>query len=129
MTEVLPQDRPTASADPRAARTVFFDGACPVCRREVGWYRGMAGAEHVLWQDVSDPATQIPPDTDRAQLLGRFTVLRRDGTKATGAAGFSALWRALGPTRLLGKLTDREPFRTIGEILYRAFLRLRRAWR
>lgn len=121
-------DQPT-SADPRAAATVFYDGGCPVCRREIGWYRGMRGGDKIAWRDISDPAAPIPPGHDRAAMLGRFTVLRRDGSPATGAAGFSALWRALGPTRPLGRLTDRHPFRAAGEMLYRLFLRLRPLWR
>ncbi|MGF1445385.1 MAG: thiol-disulfide oxidoreductase DCC family protein [Pikeienuella sp.] len=108
---------------------MFYDGACPVCRREIGWYRKMRGAEAISWQDVADPATPIPSGVDRAQLLRRFTVIRVNGEAAQGAAGFSALWRALRPTRLLGRLTDREPFRSIGEVLYRAFLRIRSLWR
>lgn len=108
---------------------MWYDGACPVCRREIGWYRGMRGAEGIDWIDVSAPDAPLPEGRDRAALLRRFTVRRRDGRLADGAEGFAALWRALGPTRLLGRLADREPFRTLGEAAYRAFLRLRTAWR
>lgn len=111
----------------RAAATVFYDGACPVCRREIGWYRGMRGAEAVRWSDIA--AEAAPPGFDRAALLKRFTVIRGDGEVVTGAEGFAALWRALGPTRWLGVLSDRQPFLWIGERLYRLFLRLRTSWR
>ncbi len=129
MTEVLTQSARPATADPRAARTVYYDGACPVCAREIGWYRGMRGAEAVRWVDVADPDAPLPEGRDRAALLRRFTVTRGTGETVTGAEAFSALWRALRPTRLLGRATDRQPFRAIGEALYRLFLRLRTAWR
>lgn len=128
MTEVIDRDAP-ASTDPRAAGTVWYDGACPVCRSEIGWYTAMRGAGDVAWIDVSDPGAAVPEGLDRDRLLRRFTVRRRDGALASGAAGFSALWRALGPTRTLGIVTDRQPFRAVGEGLYRLFLRLRLLWR
>ncbi len=129
MSTLLSQDTQTTTADPNAAEAVWYDGACPVCTREIGWYRRMRGAEDVRWIDVSRPDAPLPEGETREALLGRFTVARRSGALASGAAGFSALWRALGPTRTLGRLTDREPFRTVGEGLYRLFLRLRRIWR
>ena len=123
----LAQNDAAMPAQPRAAATVFYDGACPVCAREIGWYRGMRGAETVDWRDIA--REEPPAGFDRAALLGRFTVIRRDGSVVDGAPAFAALWRALGPTRLLGRLADRQPFLWIGEGLYRLFLRLRTAWR
>lgn len=129
MIELPVPDRIDLIADPRAAATVFYDEGCPVCRREIGWYRGMRGGESIRWKDVADPACAVPPGLDRAAMLRRFTVVRRDGTAATGAAGFAALWRALGPTRLFGRIVDRPPLLWVAESAYRLFLRIRTTWR
>ncbi len=129
MKSVVSHAGETTTADPKAASTVWYDGACPICSREIAWYGRMSGASEVRWIDVSDADAPLPEGKSRAELLGRFTVARRGGALATGAEGFSALWRALGPTRLLGRLTDRQPFRAVGEALYRLFLRLRMLWR
>jgi predicted DCC family thiol-disulfide oxidoreductase YuxK len=116
-----------APDDGRAAATVFYDGGCPVCRREIGWYRAMRGADGIRWVDI---ASEEPPEGfARDELLRRFTILRRDGAATSGARAFVALWRALGPTRLLGRALDRAPFLQMGELAYRAFLRLRTGWR
>lgn len=113
--------------DPRAARAVYYDGGCAVCRREVGWYRQMRGAERIFWVDVNvDP---IPSHFNRMALLQRFTITRRDGQTVSGARGFVALWRALGPTRLLGWGLDRWPLVSVVELGYRVFLRIRLMWR
>lgn len=114
-------------SDPRAAGVVYFDGGCPLCRREIGVYRELKGADAVEWRDISDGP--VPDGFDREALLGRFTVRRRDGNHADGAAGFVALWRALAPTRVAGRILDRQPFLAIGEVLYRLFLKLRPLWR
>lgn len=116
-----------ANPDPRAAAEVYYDGGCPVCRREIGMYRGMTGADQVSWVDVS--TAPPPPGHSREALLNRFTVRRRDGRTATGARGFVALWRALPRTRAIGVAFDRWPFLPLGEFAYRLFLRLRRLWR
>ncbi|MGF1500691.1 MAG: thiol-disulfide oxidoreductase DCC family protein [Paracoccaceae bacterium] len=116
-----------ARADPRAAHIVYYDGNCPVCRREIGWYGRMRGAEDVRFVDIVD--APVPDGFTREALLRRFTVIRRDGVAASGARGFAALWRALGPTRLLGRVAERPPIVWIAEGAYRLFLRIRKLWR
>lgn len=123
----MPSDPADLPDDPRAARAVYFDGGCPVCRAEITWYRRMRGADRIFWVDVA--ADPVPEMFERATLLRRFTITRRDGATVTGAQAFVALWRGLGPTRLLGLGMDRWPLVPIAELAYRAFLRLRLGWR
>ncbi|MEM1298523.1 MAG: DUF393 domain-containing protein [Pseudomonadota bacterium] len=120
------------TADPRAATQVFYDGGCPVCSREIGWYRNMRGGDDVLWLDISEAVTVpegLPPGMTIDDLMRRFTIKRRDGEVVSGGPGFIALWRALGPLRVLGRLTDHKLGRTLGEIAYRGFLKIRTLWR
>ncbi|MEO0822671.1 MAG: DUF393 domain-containing protein [Pseudomonadota bacterium] len=119
-----------AAADPRAAATVFFDGACPLCRREIAFYRARPGADALAWVDLAAvPDDVLTEGRDRDALLARFTVRRADGTLADGAAGFVAMWRAIPATRRLGRALDRWPLVPVAEIGYRLFLRLRPLWR
>lgn len=118
--------------DPRAAGQVFYDGGCPVCRREIGWYQNIRGGAGIAWIDVSDREDVpdgLPPGTTLDQLMRRFTIMRQDGDVVSGGAGFIALWRALGPLRWLGRLADHGPGIWLGERFYRGFLRLRKLWR
>ena len=115
-----------ALPDPAAAREVFFDGGCPVCRREIAAYRRMAGMQTIVWCDV---AATPPAGIDREAALQRFHVRRADGSLVSGAAAFLALWRANPRLRPLAHALDRAPFRTVLELAYRVFLRLRRMWR
>ena len=44
--------------------TVLYDGACPLCRREIGVYRGLQPLQPdapVCFADVSDAALPMPP--------------------------------------------------------------------
>lgn len=88
--------------------TVLYDGACPLCRREIGLYRGLRSNSPVCFADVSDSAQSLPPDTTREQLLARFHVRRGDGELLSGAQAFLALWAALPGWRWLA-LAGRLP--------------------
>ena len=59
--------------------TVLYDGACPLCRREIGLYRGLQPNAPVCYADVSDPASPLPSGTTREQLLeiGRASCRER----------------------------------------------------
>ena len=108
--------------------TVLFDGACPLCRREIGVYRGLRPLQPdtpVCFADVSDTTLPLPPGTTREQLLARFHVRGRDGQLLSGAQAFLALWAALPGWRWLA-LAGRLPGAAwVMERGYRLFLRWR----
>ena len=35
------------------ALTIYFDGSCPLCRREIAFYKGNPDAAQLVWHDVS----------------------------------------------------------------------------
>jgi len=115
---------PPASTD-CAALTVLYDGACPLCRREVGVYQGLAPLEPVRWLDVSAPAAALPPGGDRATFMARFHVRRANGELLSGAAAFVALWAALPGWRWLARVGGWPGVTPLLECAYRGFLLLR----
>ena len=105
--------------------TVLYDGACPLCRREIGVYRGLKPNTPVCFADVSDAALPLPPGTTRDQLLARFHVRSREGQLLSGAEAFLALWAALPGWRWLA-MAGRLPGAVwVMERTYRLFLRWR----
>jgi predicted DCC family thiol-disulfide oxidoreductase YuxK len=110
-----------------APLTVLYDGACPLCRREIGVYRGLQPNTPVCFADVSDTATQLPPGITREQLLARFHVRGRDGELLSGAEAFLALWAALPGWRWLAWAGRLPGAAWAMERTYRLFLRARPA--
>ena len=107
--------------------TVYFDGSCPLCRREVAWYRRRRGADAIEWIDVSggDGSPPPAPGLNRDMALARFHVRLSDGRLLSGARAFAELWAALPGLRGLARLMRSRPLSALLEVGYRAFLRLR----
>ena len=103
--------------------TVLYDGACPLCRREIGVYQGLTSTQPVCFADVSDEALPLPPGTTREQLMARFHVRLHDGALLSGAAAFLALWAALPGWRWLARLGRLPGAAWVMERSYRLFLR------
>ena len=108
---------------------VFYDGGCPVCSREIGYYRARPGAEGFEWVDVNGPAPELGLGLSREAALARMHVRLADGTLVSGAAAFAAMWRRMPGFRTLGVLLAIPPFGALTELGYRGFLRIRKLWR
>lgn len=114
---------PEPPAEPRA--TVYYDGACPLCSREIATYRRLQGADDLCWVDVSRPDAPLGPGLTREAALGRFHVRVEDGSLVAGGAAFVRLWRSLPGLRWLAAIAARPPVAWVLEPAYRLFLRLR----
>ena len=101
---------------------VWFDGSCPLCRREIAWMRRLDRAGAICFVDAADDRSTCP--LDRADLLARFHA-REDGVLLSGAAAFAAMWRAIPLLRPLGLVARSRPILALLERGYRQFLRLR----
>ena len=102
--------------------TVWFDGGCPLCRREIALMRRLAPPGAISFVDVDSGDADCP--IDRGALLARFHALE-DGRFLSGAAAFAAMWRAIPRLHPLG-LAARNRLVLAGlERLYVAFLRAR----
>ena len=86
--------------------TVYYDGSCPLCDREIKFYQTKAGAENVKWHDVA-PLSSLDPTLGltRRAALERFHVQTANGELLSGAAAFSQLWLSLPDWRPLGSFT------------------------
>ena len=92
--------------------TVFFDGACPICDREIALMRRLDKRRLLVFCDFSRPdydptSINIPPAE-----LGRIIHARWvNGSVITGVDVFRAMWEAVGLGFLarLSRLSFVEP--------------------
>ena len=98
---------PTAQKESCQSLTVLFDGACPLCRREVDVYRRLTPVNDgppLKWLDVSQSEACQDLNGQQATYLARFHVQQGDGKMLSGAAAFVALWAVLPGWRWLARL-------------------------
>jgi predicted DCC family thiol-disulfide oxidoreductase YuxK len=108
---------------------VFYDGGCPVCSREIAFYKARPGADGFEWVNVAGGCAALGPGLTREAALARMHVRLADGTLLSGAAAFAAMWRQMPGFRWLGALLAIPPFGWFAEIGYRVFLLCRKVWR
>lgn len=103
---------------------VWYDGACPLCSREIALMRRLDKRGAIHFVDVAAGGDEGCP-VDRADLLARFHA-EEDGVIHSGAAAFAAMWRAIPGLRWFGRLARHRPVLAVLERFYRVFLRVRR---
>lgn len=104
---------------------VFFDGACPICSKEISVYKDTDRAGKIDWIDVSTAAQEVSLPLSTTTLLARFHVQTPDGTLISGARGFIEMWRHLPRWRGLAMVCSTPGVPTLLEWVYRGFLKLR----
>ena len=104
--------------------TVWYDGACPLCTREIALMRRLDKAKRLHFVDADDPGAACP--VDRRLVLARLHA-RENGELFSGAAAFAAMWRVIPQLRWLGLAAQIRPVGWALEGLYRAFLVIRPA--
>lgn len=116
-----------SNTDPEAADrvTVYFDGSCPLCSAEIGYYkkRDVGGGLDLV--DVSDPNFAGDADLTRADAMARFHVRLANGEVRSGARAFVEVWRKTPGWRWLSHLARVPGVVLIMEGAYRLFLRAR----
>ena len=108
--------------------TIYYDGSCPLCRREIAFYRRLRGAERLQWLDVSKDVgagAALGEGLSCEAAMRRFHVRDAQGRLLSGGAAFARLWRALPGWRVAGWLMAWPPMSWMLELAYRAFLPLR----
>ena len=107
------------------ALTVYYDGACPLCRAEIGHYRAQEGAGAICFLDASTQTSDLPNGLTREQALARFHVRLNDGRIASGAQGFVKIWKILPRWRWAARLASLPGVPPLLEVSYRLFLPIR----
>jgi predicted DCC family thiol-disulfide oxidoreductase YuxK len=102
--------------------TVWYDGACPLCIREIALMRWLDAQHSIEFLDIA-PADAVCP-LDRQLMLARFHA-SEDGVILSGAAAFAAMWRVIPLLKPLGFIARNRRVLQLLERLYNRFLTIR----
>ena len=96
---------------------VFFDGDCPLCRREIALLRRLDRRGRLRFADIADPAFDADLGVSRGDLMRRIHGRGADGALVEGVEVFRRLYEAVG----LGALVRLSRAAPIAWLLDRAY--------
>jgi predicted DCC family thiol-disulfide oxidoreductase YuxK len=122
----VPEEQSFAAAP--ACLTVFHDGSCPLCRREIAMAKRLTEGTGVAFVDVSSVRdAMVAPGLTASAAMRRFHVQRADGVLLSGAPAFIEMWSQAPRMRWVAKIAHR-PWLLAGlDRLYSGFLIMRPA--
>jgi len=85
--------------------TMLYDGACPLCQREVAHYEKIDKQNYVNWVDISQmPDQLLKYGVDYDTAMARLHVIDKHGRMQSGAQAFLTIWNTLPYYRRLATL-------------------------
>ncbi len=101
--------------------TVFYDGLCPLCSREIAHYRKQVGSAPVAFVDIA--GAEFDPVRHGIDLGRARQVLhvRVGADMRTGVDAAVAMWEAIPAYRWLARLTRLPGVYWLATIVYRVF--------
>lgn len=106
--------------------TVYFDGLCHLCSREINQYRKMRGAERIEFLDITSPRFDaVREGVDPKEVHRHLHVKDRDGSFKVGVDAFIAIWRELPALKALSRLASKNPIHKTIDIAYGLFAKIR----
>jgi len=105
--------------------TIFYDGACPLCLREIAFLRKLDRRDRLAFENVADPNAPISCPIDRETLLARFHARLPNGEVVDGARAFTEAYARVPGLSFMGTLGRFGPTRAALNGLYGLFLKVR----
>ncbi|GAA3711120.1 DUF393 domain-containing protein [Oceanisphaera sediminis] len=103
--------------------TVFYDGRCVLCDREIAFYRRHSRPDSVRWLDIwQHEQTLATANLTPAQCLQQLHLLDEHQRLHTGVAAFILMWRTVPRLNWLATLARLAPVRWLLSLGYRIFL-------
>lgn len=105
--------------------TIYFDGACGVCRQEMDKFKARDKHQRLRFVDISQPGFEAGQfGLDRKQVRIYLHVKDSDGRLSRGVDAFAAIWQALG-YKILPQLCRSVFVKPWARLFYRIFSRYR----
>lgn len=102
--------------------TVFYDGLCVLCSREIDHYRKQQGAENILFSDITSPDFKAKDwGVDPFLVHKHMHARRSDGSLATHVDAFIEIWKVLPRYQWAARAASKgiiRPFLDAGYLLF-----------
>ncbi len=102
--------------------SVFFDGKCNLCSKEINYYQRIAPKNTFNWVDI----TKTPGELDKFEIklsdgLRLMHVADSNGNISTGVDAFIIMWKQIKYWKILGLFVSLPIVKQIANLLYQYF--------
>lgn len=102
--------------------TVFYDGKCGLCRREIEHYKRVAPKDVFIWHDITiSPSTFESLGIEYADGLKLLHVQDAQGKIYIGVDAFILIWSQIKRWRMLSKFVGLRLVRMLANRVYLIF--------
>lgn len=102
--------------------TVYYDGKCGLCSKEIAHYRKIANEDQFIWLDIAHDAQSLDIlGVSQMDALRRLHATDRMGRLHIGVDAFILIWQQLPRWRLLAILVSLPVVHHIATMLYNRF--------
>lgn len=106
--------------------TIYYDGACHLCSREVETYRSKDQEDRLKLVDISRSDFSAQKEGLDPQEVHRFFhVRKKNGEVVKGLEAFNAIWKELNIFKPLQLMADLPLTRDLMKLGYQAFAKVR----
>ena len=106
--------------------SIYYDGLCRLCSREINHYRKAKGADQLRFVDIASVNFQAESEgLDPQRVHKVMHVKTADGKIHTEVEAFIQIWKVLPGYRWLARLISFYPVRSLANLGYRGFAQIR----
>jgi predicted DCC family thiol-disulfide oxidoreductase YuxK len=105
---------------------VYFDGLCPLCSKEIDYYRTKKGAERSSWLDITATGFDARAEgLDPDKIHAVFHVKTREGAILTGVDAFIEIWKTIPALKSWVTVSGVPGAKPVMKLGYTLFARVR----
>lgn len=106
--------------------TVYYDGLCVLCSREIDHYRRQAGSEGLLFVDITDALFNAQNEGVDPLLVHKVMhVKAASGELKTGVDAFITIWQQLPKYQRIAKIAQNKTVQRVLNVGYQGFVKIR----
>lgn len=106
--------------------SIYFDGLCPLCSREIDHYRKQRGSDLLRFVDITLPEFDAAAEgVDPVAVHKVMHVRTAAGELKTGVDSFIAIWESLPAYRVVARVAKWAPASFLLNVGYQGFARVR----
>ena len=104
---------------------VYFDGDCPICSREIDYYKSKCIDKSIEWFDINSNNKNLGPNLDYNKANSRFYIRSISGDLLSGIDAFKVIWYKTPRLNIIARLLEYKFLYYISCFLYELFLVIR----